>query len=235
MAMAAMMGVGLCSCEKEDIKPIPGQEGSGGGDNPGGATVEWVDLGLPSGLQWAKCNMGATTPEGYGKYYAWGETSPKEAYEWDTYRYCAADEDGNLLSLTKYNTVESMGTVDNRTTLQSGDDVATAVYGAGVRIPTKLDWQELMDHTSSTWTTENGVYGKKFTAANGNSLFLPAAGSYWRSYLTNEAVNGDYWSASLVEDGPDHVWSFDFNSGSAYMGSCYRYCGLSVRPVRSAR
>ena len=136
---------------------------------------EYVDLGLPSGLLWATCNVGANAPEEYGDYFAWGETQPKDTYNWSNYQYCM----GNSNTLTKYCNNASYGYngyTDDLTTLQPGDDAATAQWGSGWRMPTKDEWQELLDNTTTTWTTQDGVNGRLFTAANGNSLFLPAAG-----------------------------------------------------------
>jgi hypothetical protein len=191
---------------------------------------DWVDLGLPSGLLWATRNVGASSPEDYGDYFAWGETSPKSVYDWSTYRYCNGDYD----QLTKYCSRSSYGYngfTDNLTTLQLGDDAATANYGG--RTPTKEEWQELMDHTTIQWTTQNGVNGCRFTGSNGNSLFLPAAGLRGDSSLYGDGDYGYYWSSSLGTD-PGRAWDFSFGFGSDYQyaGSGIRYYGYSVRAVR---
>ena len=195
---------------------------------------DWVDLGLPSGLLWATRNVGATSPEDYGDYFAWGETSPKSIYDWSTYRYCNwvnayVNADGQNL-LTKYCSLSGYGYngfTDNLTTLQPGDDAASANYGG--RTPTKEEWQELMDHTTSQWTTQNGVNGHRFTGPNGNSLFLPAAGVRGDSSLYFDGSSGDYWSSSLSTDYPARAWRF-YNQNMYYDGS--RYYGRSVRAVR---
>ena len=203
-------------------------------DNNDNNAAEWVDLGLPSGLLWATSNLGANTPEGYGNYYAWAETSTKTVYNWSTYRYCTAYNADSLLTLTKYNTSETYGMVDSLATLQAIDDAATQALGNGARIPTKEEWEELVSHTTVVWTTQNGINGYKFTAANGNSLFLPAAGSYNDSELIVVGEYGFYWSASLYTDDPSDAWSFSFQSEGHRIGSFgYRIDGQSVRPVRS--
>ena len=203
-------------------------------DNNDSNTTQWVDLGLPSGLLWATCNLGADTPKGYGNYYAWGETATKDVYNWSTYHYCTVDDRDSLQTLTKYNTSEAYGAVDNLTTLQAMDDAATSALGTGARIPTKEEWEELINNTTSEWTTQNGVSGYKFTAANGNSLFLPAAGSYNDSELIVAGEYGFYWSASLYTDEPSDAWSYSFQSEGHRIGSFgYRIDGQSVRPVRS--
>ena len=159
-------------------------------------TDDWVDLGLPSGLQWATCNVGASSPEEYGDYFAWGEITPKSLYDWSTYRYCNGTHD----QLTKYCFQSSYGYngfTDDLTILQPGDDAATANYGG--RTPTKEEWQELLDNTTSEWTTLNGVSGRRFIGSNGNSIFLPAGGNLFGDASVNYTV-GNYWSSTLHKD-----------------------------------
>ena len=203
-----------------------------GGQGGGAAAAEWVDLGLPSGLLWAKCNLGATKPEEYGDYYAWGETSTKEVYTWETYRYCTAvDEEGWVKALSKYNTSSEYGTPDHLTTLQPSDDVATQKLVDGARMPSADEWRELIANTTSEWTTENGVYGRKLTASNGKSLFFPAAGYRDGSELHRAGEDGIFWSSSLDAGGPLSAWGFDFLSGRQYVDCDRRQYGFSVRAV----
>jgi len=194
----------------------------------------YVDLGLPSGLLWATCNIGADTPEAYGDYFAWGETSPKDTYSWGTYQYC----NGSYYTMTKYcqnSEYGYNGFTDNLTTLESGDDAATANWGNGWRMPTKEEFEELYNNTTVTWTQQGGVNGRLFTATNGNSLFLPAAGYRSNSNLYVAGSDGYYWSSSLNTVTPNYAWSLDFDSDSYYMSYfSSRYYGLSVRPVREA-
>ena len=202
------------------------------GQGDGAAAAEWVDLGLPSGLLWAKCNLGATKPEEYGDYYAWGETDTKEVYTWETYKYCTAvDEEGWVKTLSKYNTNSRYGTPDNLTTLQPSDDVATAKLGVGARMPTETEWRELIANTTSEWTSENGIYGRKLTASNGKSLFFPAAGFRDGSELLDVGENGVYWSSSLDADDPGFAWYFDFDSDDQDVYHYYLLYGFSVRAV----
>ncbi len=202
---------------------------------------EYVDLGLPSGTLWATCNIGATTPEGYGDYFAWGETKAKSVYNWETYKYAKGYFDVYPL-LTKYCTDDyygNIGFVDNLTLLQPSDDAATANWGSGWRMPTNEEWQELLDNTTNTWTTQNGVNGRLFTATNGNSLFLPAAGYRDDSNLYNSGNDCFCWSSSLSTDHTNGAWSFGYyillflpvEDVDLY----YRYPGHSVRAVRSPR
>lgn len=190
---------------------------------------DWVDLGLPSGLLWATRNVGASSSTDYGNYYAWGETTPKSFYDWSTYRYC----NGHYDQLTKYCNNSSYGYngfTDGLTTLQPGDDAATANYGG--RTPTLAEWQELIDNTTSQWMTINGVNGRCFTGTNGNSLFLPAAGRRWGSSLGRAGGWSYYWSSSLFTGSPGYAWGFHFNSVDQFMSGHYRGRGFSVRAVR---
>jgi hypothetical protein len=198
----------------------------------GGDNHAYVDLGLPSGLLWATCNVGADAPEQYGDYFAWGETTTKDTYNWSTYQYC----NGSDNTLTKYCSNSNYGYngfTDNLTTLLPEDDAATANWGDDWRMPTEGEWQELFDNTTVTWTTQNGVRGRLFTATNGNSLFLPAAGYRYVSSLNYAGSYGHYWSSSLGMDYPYYAWELDFNSDNCYLGYYDRYYGKSVRPVRS--
>ena len=192
----------------------------------------YVDLGLPSGLLWATCNVGADSPEEYGDYFAWGETQPKDVYNWSTYQYCNISNN----TLTKYCNNSSYGYngfTDNLTTLLPEDDAATANWGSDWRMPTKEEWQELYNNTTITWTTQNGVNGRLFTALNGNSLFLSAAGYRYNSSLYRAGSYGNYWSSSLDTDYPGSAWNFYFSSDdfSMYFYRDRGY-GLSVRAVR---
>lgn len=192
-------------------------------------THEYVDLGLPSGLKWATCNVGATTPEDYGDYFAWGEVEPKEYYDWSTYKY---GTDYN--QLTKYCTSSRLGKdgfVDNKTVLDSEDDAATANWGGSWRMPTEVEQQELVDNCTWTWTTQNGVNGYKVTGPNGNSIFLPAAGYMDEGSLSDAGSDGDYWSSSLDTDISSYVCFVYFYSEHVDWSAYGRWCGFTVRPV----
>ena len=197
---------------------------------------EWVDLGLPSGTLWATCNIGASKPEGYGNYYAWGETSTKSTYSEETYKYA----NGNYDKLTKYCNKSHCGNngfSDNLTTLQSGDDPATAAWGSGWYTPDAEQWNELWNNTTNAWTTQNGVNGRLFTAKNGQTLFLPAASLRWDSELSDlnfVGIRGYYWSRSLYTRNPRYAWACYFHSGCCDILYDIRGYGHSVRPVRSA-
>ena len=207
------------------------------GSNPGSIvspTLQWVDLDLPSGLLWADRNLGASTPEDYGNYYAWGETQPKESYLWSTYRYCTylgSYPMEALETLTKYNTNGSLGAVDNRTFLEAIDDAATACLGDEAYTPVKEEWDELIENTTHEYVSQNGVYGIRFTGANGNSIFLPAAGLGGEDSY-DVGVGGYYWSESLDEKNPGMAFIFHFSPQTANSTNCLRYAATSVRAVR---
>jgi len=194
----------------------------------------FIDLGMPSGLLWAMCNVGADSPEDYGDYFAWGETEPKSVYSWSTYQYC----NGSSSTLTKYcynSDYGYNGFTDNLTILLPEDDAATANWGSDWRMPTIGEWQELYQNTTHIWTTQNGVNGRLFTASNGNSLFLPAAGYRYNSSLDDAGSIGYYWSSSLNTDYPSRAWYFGFRSAIFDMYGYDRNYGFTVRPVCSSR
>lgn len=218
--LAALTIAMLSSCNNKNAKTGDTENNTNEG--------EWVDLGLPSGLLWAKCNLGATAPEKFGDYYAWGETMPKHEYSMATYSYY--DQDGENYALNKYNTQESEGLVDSLTVLEAADDAATALLGDGARIPTDAEWQELLDNTTAKWTTQNGVQGYLLTAANGNNLFLPAAG--WMDGESHLSKNtGDYWSSSLETLLPNNAHILNFGSTGLRVSNYERFHGSPIRPV----
>ena len=189
---------------------------------------EYVDLGLPSGLLWATCNLGASKPEEYGDYYAWGETTTKSNYDWSTYKYCNGYND----TMTKYCTSSSYGTVDNKTSLELSDDVARASWGGSWRMPTYEEISELNTKCTWTWTSLNGTDGYKVTGSNGNSIFLPAAGYRNGGSLYDAGSYGYYWSSSLFTPGACNSRILYFNSSNLKSDNYGRCFGLSVRPVR---
>ena len=196
---------------------------------------EWVDLGLPSGTLWATCNVGASKPEEYGDYFAWGETEPKEDYSWSTYKWC----NGAQSTLTKYCTSSSYGTVDNKIELEAGDDAATVHWGSNWQMPSVEQIEELIsgNYTTISKITQDGVYGCKITSSsNGNSIFFPAGGLYgWSgsSSLTFVGTEGHYWSRTLSTSNNNKARRFSFDWGDHNTeDNRYRNLGVNVRPVR---
>ena len=188
---------------------------------------EAIDLGLPSGTKWANMNVGASTPEDYGGYYAWGETEEKDNYSWSTYKWCSGSDD----NMTKYCDNSDYGTVDNKTTLDPQDDVAHVKWGGTWRMPTKAEQDELCNNCTWTWTTQNGVNGYKVTGPNGNSIFLPAAGYRNGSEVYFRGSYGYYWSSSLYSNYSSYACYLGFNCGDHVWDNSHRYGGRSVRPV----
>ena len=217
--------------------------------NPYDGTVGTaVDLGLPSGTLWADHNIGATNPEDYGDYYSWGETATKETYDWSTY----FDTNDGGQKFGKYNND------DGKTELETSDDVASQTWGGKWQMPTRAMIEELKSQCYWVWTTTyngksvNGyiVYkaktdadkGAKVTSGSSPSsdydvatdphLFLPAAGFRQGSELSNEGLNGYYWSRSLDPFDSKNAYNLYFYSGGV-LGYCTssRDCGFAVRPV----
>lgn len=190
------------------------------------APAEMVDLGLS--VKWASCNVGATSPEETGTYYAWGETVEKDDYAWSSYSWW----DNRMDYLTMYCTDNLYGIVDNRTSLESADDVASTLWGCGWRMPTHAEQDELLNDCFWEWTMLNGVYGYKVTGPNGKSIFLPAVGYRIGDKYYNIGLSGYYWSNSLDTDCNNNALYIVFSGDTYGWGRFYeRYVGLCVRPV----
>lgn len=183
-------------------------------------------------LLWADCNLGTDKPEGYGDYYAWGETEEKDNYSWETYKFRASGDSYDNVQFSKYNTKESYGPVDNITVLDPEDDVAHVKLGGKWRMHTDVEWKELLNNCTWTWTTQNEVYGCLLTSKkNGNTIFFPAAGCGDGTNLYSTDAPGYYWSASLHTYNPYLAWDISFFPILADTGNMNRCFGLSVRPV----
>ena len=187
---------------------------------------EAVDLGLS--VKWATYNVGASKPEDYGDYFAWGETSPKNDYSWNTYKWC----NGSYTSLTKYNTESGLGMVDNKTQLDLSDDVAHVNWGGKWRMPTKNECEELVKNCNWIVTAVNGVQGYRVTGPNGNSIFLPIAGKMHGSSVGTSSFAGEYWSSTLWSTNLLDAYIILFFQDIVYdNGVSERPLGLPVRPV----
>ena len=190
-----------------------------------------VNLGLPSGTLWADRNVGASSPSDYGGYYAWGETSTKRDYSWDTYQYFH-DQDGNGVPHdSNWNTQANELTNIGSNISGSRYDVARQAWGGGWKLPTKAQWDELINRCTWTWTTEGGHSGYKVTGPNGNSIFLPAADYRFGTWSSGVGSYGFYWSSALNESDTSGAWCLDFSSGGREMGYSGHYVGRTVRPV----
>lgn len=210
----------------------------------------YVDLGLPSGTLWATCNIGASSPEDYGDYFAWGETSGyndgKANFSWSNYKWC----EGSINTLTKYCNDSSYGYngfTDDKTELDLEDDAAYVNWGPAWRMPSLEQYQELINssYTTTEWTTLNGVYGRKITSKmegfTDKSIFLPAAGHYEGSSLNQVGSYGRYWTRSYITThwASDLKYAYclciveDYISVGGYASNNDLRClGRSVRPVR---
>lgn len=200
-----------------------------------------VDLGLPSGVKWAECNLGAVSPEDYGDYYAWGEVQTSNYYYWTNYKWSA----GNMYSMTKYCITPDYGTVDNKYLLDQEDDAAYVKLGGKWRMPSYADIKELEANCIPELTSIGGVMGVKMTSKiNGNSIFLPAGEFYSRDKAPNPNIYdciGYYWLSSIYVNEQDR--SYDYHGRYFAVHVCnyttplnadaggYRYRGQSIRPV----
>ena len=193
------------------------------GQNGQVVEVQAVDLGLS--VKWANMNVGAESPEDYGNYYAWGETSTKETYNWDTY----FDTNDGGYTFTKYNHG------DGKTVLDPEDDAAHVNWGGSWRMPTPKEWLELLNNCTWTWTTQNGINGYKVTSNKAGYtdkfIFLPAAGYRIVSNLDNVGSRGYYWTSWLYLDYSKYAWYLLFDSDYHSLGNLFRCLGQSVRPV----
>lgn len=179
--------------------------------NASGTTLNghaYVDLGLS--VKWATCNVGASSPEQYGNYYAWGETSTKSEY---------TDSNSKTCDNSSYN-FDIGGNVSL--------DAARANWGGTWRLPTADECRELLDECTWTWTTLGGKNGYRVTGPSGKSIFLPAAGGRYGSSLN---YAGDYWTSTPNDFSAYFAQGLLFNSSARLVFWDYRNNGFSVRPV----
>lgn len=209
--------------------------------------VQAVDLGLS--VKWANMNIGATSMEDYGDYFAWGETvgykGGKKTFNKSTYKYYLSTTtkdkygfDIVISGYTKYVTKSNAseygydGFYDDQTVLDPEDDTATANWGGTWRMPTKSELDELKTKCKWEWSILNNTSGYKVTGPNGNFIFLPAAGRRKDSYRSDAGSHGSYWSSSLYTSASFSAYSLDINSSYVYTNTQgWRYDGQSVRAV----
>ena len=170
---------------------------------------DYVDLGLS--VKWATCNVGASCPEDYGNYYAWGEIQTKSEYTKENSLTYGKDI-GNISGNSRY-------------------DVARAQWGSSWRLPTLAEIKELKNQCKWKWTTEGGHKGYLVMGSNGNSIFLPAAGSRGGLSVYYQGSEGSYWSGTLYEGPSGNAYYLYFSNGNVYWDYYYRFSGHSVRPV----
>jgi len=194
-----------------------------------------VDLGLPSGTLWATRNVGATSPEDFGDYFAWGETKGynlgKRDFSWRTYKWCK----GECNKQTKYSTKKRYGAkgfTDNKAILDPHDDVAYMNWGSQWRIPSLDQIKELKEECEWIWTTYKSVTGYLVKGKNGKNIFLPATGYRNNESLLDKNKKGAYWSRSLREEDPYFAYGLDFDSGYIGWFGKGKSSGQSIRPVR---
>ena len=182
--------------------------------------IEAVDLGLPSGTKWAPCNVGASQPEEYGDWYAWGETTIKEKYDKLTYSF--SDKCENDFSAPSENICGRV------------NDVAHAIMGKRWRMPTIEQIVELVDCCSYEWTALNNIEGGRLTGPNGNSIFLPAAGYRYGTRMCYQGYLGFYWSGMMCLDFKDGAYGLIIcEKEASYFNYSDSSLGHSVRPVAS--
>lgn len=225
LTIVACVILSITACKKNNVDP----------EKPGNGSVDghdYVDLGLPSGIKWATCNVGASNPEDCGFYYAWGETNTKGTYSLENYLWF----DQSTETFTKY-TWEN-----NDITLESADDAATANWGGCWRMPTRDELAELQSNCNWQWTAQNSINGWLVKGSNGNSIFLPASGYCRDNAVVYVGENGYYWSSSLAktyysfeQERSECAYSLAFDSGSFGGGSYARGCGRVIRPVYSGK
>ena len=179
----------------------------------------YTDLGLS--VMWATCNVGATKPEEYGDYFAWGETEPQDIYSWETYKWC----DGTSNYITKYNAIDGL------TTLQEEDDAAYINWGGNWRMPSRNELTELHTLCTWEWTARNGVNGHIVTGPNGNSIFIPAGGSYNQFNNENITIGKQGWLLASNRASTQSAYELGTKPNGSYQASCSRCCGLNIRPV----
>ena len=229
LLLAIALPIVFNSCKDDKDEPIP--------DNH-----EYVDLGLPSGTLWATCNVGADSPEEYGDYFAWGETTPKDSYLWNNYKWSGSGSSNWLDALTKYWVDENGGILDGKRELEPEDDAATVNWGPRWCMPTLGQLQELLVECEWQWVEQKGVSGHLLTGPNGKTLFLPSAGGFSTTPY-NDGVCCYYWSRTLCS--PDKLILEAAGSREAYILFANswrkevwydsRYVGLPVRAVRVSR
>lgn len=214
----------------KQLEQLKAAAGIGGGTTTD--KVGYVDLGLPSGNLWAECNLGASSPEAYGDYYAWGEVEPKQEYTYPNHKWYK--EGAPSQGFTKYNNE------DGKLTLEDEDDAVIQKLGNGWRTPTLADFRELTNqkYTTIKKTTLNGVAGYQITSKkNGKSIFIPFAGfkrdkPQTREISADEEVAVCMTNLRRIDYMVYNAWSFAFQNDRIGRYGKLRPDGISIRPVK---
>lgn len=193
---------------------------------------ESVDLGLS--VKWATCNVGAKAPEESGNYYAWGETEIKSSYTESNCKTLQSEVEvkSSLWGLNQKYVISYKGIEVGDIAGNSKYDVAAATWGDNWRMPTRDEFQELIDKCDWKWCKQNGRSGYKVTSnVNGNSIFLPAAGTCAEDKFYFYGLYGFYWSSTSSSEGVRSAYYLYLDKGGHNMDWCNRRYGRSVRPV----
>ena len=181
---------------------------------------EYIDLGLS--VKWATANLGESLPAKYGDYYAWGETKTKTDYSWSTYQF------GDSKHLTKYNSVETFGVVDNKVVLENIDDAANVVWGGDWRMPTSNELDEL--YGNCFWIRESQGY-RVTSKINGKSIFLAMGGCMTGTSIFKPGEQAYYWTRNCLKNESTMAYVLYFNDQGYKYYTSPRYYGCFVRPV----
>lgn len=195
---------------------------------------EWVDLGLPSGLKWATCNIGASSPEEVGDFFAWGETEPRSKFTSDNYKFGTWDAD-RAFTGTKYIADAKFGNVDGKLSLDPEDDAAIVQWGGKWRMPTAEEIDELREfcvwELVGDYYNNEDVLSRLKSRINGNVLILPFAGALSERGGCEKDLSGNFWSSNLHPEYQGYARYLLVESRHRSTNMCCRYCGLSIRPV----
>lgn len=227
IAMLAVLALSFTvACKKDEGKNAENETKSTNIRKKGPLTGEingheWIDLGLPSGVKWATCNVGANLAEEYGNYFGWGETEPKD-------NYSSINSLTYKISLRK---LKKAGIIDDTLTLTKEHDAANVQWGGTWRLPTDAEFEELISECNWSFATLNGVNGYLVVGPNKQSIFLPASAYQNGTTIENDGDFGDYWSSSLIEESSSVACSLGYSSKSFGRRRYARYVGRTVRPV----
>lgn len=205
----------------------------------------YIDLGLPSGTLWATCNIGAHSPSDYGDYYAWGENKVKSKYTWSTYKFVNTKAEVSYGFLVKYHLTKycndsiygDSGFIDKKTQLEPSDDVSYIKWGEDWSIPTKAQWEELLDNCIWKAVNKNGKNCYQVMGPNHNTIYLPASG-FCDTLPKYKEGYGRYWANSIELGRVNrsyYAWALDFNEISRGMVISDRYKGYAIRPVKNKK